>query len=102
MWLFEAGHGSFSKISSTMRGLCLDVVNGGEHDNFVRLATCEDFSGQFWTLSTTEGNFARFTTEFRGAEMCMDIVSGSGGAVDGMIKLLPCDGTSSQNWDDRQ
>lgn len=93
-WIWLAGHDSFSKLQSTLRGLCLDVVNGGERDNFLHVMPCENFSGQFITLSTTKGTWSKMMTEFRGLDMCMDVVAGN------MVQLMPCNGSSSQNWDE--
>jgi hypothetical protein len=68
--------------------LRLDVVNGGAFDNFVHLAPAADVSGQAWTMIPDSQGTFRLTTEFRGKDMCLDVVRvKNGGGLDGFLKL---------------
>jgi hypothetical protein len=78
------------KIYTQWKGaaLPLDVVNGGELDNFVHLAPAGNFSGQQWTMTPDEKGTFRLTTAFRGKDMCLDVVRvKNGGGLDGFLKL---------------
>jgi hypothetical protein len=77
----------------------LDVVNGGEFDNFVHLAPAADVSGQLWTMTPADHGTFRLTTEFRGKDMCLDVVRvKGGGGMDGFLKLAPCGNHEGQYW----
>ena len=74
----------------------LDVVNGGEFDNFVHLAPAAKVSGQDWTMRPDSQGTFRLTTDFRGPDMCLDVVNG--GPMDGFLKLAACGNFSGQFW----
>jgi hypothetical protein len=74
----------------------LDVVNGGEFDNFVRLSPAGDFTGQAWTITPDSDGTFRLTTEFRGPKMCLDVIDK--GPMDGFLKLTACGNHSGQYW----
>jgi hypothetical protein len=77
----------------------LDVVNGGEFDNFVHLAPAADVSGQAWTMTPDSDGTFRLTTEFRGNDMCLDVVRvKGGGGMDGFLKLTACGNHEGQYW----
>ena len=76
--------------------LRLDIVNGGELDNFVHLAPAADVSGQAWTMSPDSQGTFRLTTEFRGKDMCLDVVDK--GPMEGFLKLTACGNHSGQYW----
>jgi hypothetical protein len=86
-----AGAGSATaaplKIDTQWHGpaMPLDVVNGGEFDNFVHLVPAADVSGQAWTMTPDSDGTFRLTTEFRGPKMCLDVVDT--GPMDGFLKL---------------
>lgn len=76
---------------------CMDVVNGGTFNNYVRVAPCGNYSGQSWTTRQAAGGKRHtLTNEFNGAQMCMDVVLG--GRDDGDVVMSPCDGRKSQLW----
>ena len=77
-------------------GMNLDIVNGGQYDNFAHLAAAGNYSGQLWHLVPAPYGAYRLTTEFRGAGMCLDIVNG--GPLDNMAHLAPCADYSGQYW----
>lgn len=73
LWRFTAtGHGYY-RMTSPHRGndICLDVYNGGDQDNFGRVWGCDDYTGQHWQATGSNGAY-RLTTEFRGASMCLE------------------------------
>lgn len=77
--------------------MCMDVVNGGPFDKYVRVAPCGNYSGQSWTANAKgNGKRSTYTNEFTGAQMCMDVVLG--GRDDGDVIMAPCDGRKSQLW----
>ena len=51
------------KITTQWKGAAmpLDVVNGGEFDNFAHLAPAADVSGQLWTMRPESGGTFRLT-----------------------------------------
>jgi hypothetical protein len=89
------------KIFTQWKGaeMPLDIVNGGPMDNFVHLAPAADVSGQNWNMiPDTQGTF-RLTTQFRGKDMCLDVVRvKGGGGPDGFLKLTPCGNHEGQYW----
>ena len=86
------------KITTQWKGAAmpLDVVNGGEFDNFAHLAPAADVSGQLWTMRPESGGTFRLTTEFRGKDLCLDVIDG--GKLDGFVELTPCGNHSGQYW----
>ncbi|MFZ1106547.1 MAG: RICIN domain-containing protein, partial [Hyphomicrobiaceae bacterium] len=59
------------------------------------LQPCANVSGQFWKIRA-DGNWARLTTKFRGAGMCLDIFNG--GPDDNQPHLQTCANVAGQFW----
>ena len=92
-------------IYSQFKGadVVLDVVNGGQLDNFVHLMPKADVSGQGWIMTPDEQGTFRLTTQFRGKDMCLDVIRvKGGGGPDGFLKLMPCGNHEGQYWTSAQ
>ncbi|MGV3553124.1 RICIN domain-containing protein [Rhizobium sp.] len=96
-WADGDQDGNWIRLTSEMHGgnMCIDVDNGGELDNYVSIARCDNVSGQFWKRMDG-GDYAKLTTQFRGENLCLDIVNG--GETDGMAHLAPCADVKGQFW----
>ena len=87
-------HKIFPKDANLFRAM--DVINGGEKDNFIQLAEAGNFSGQFWRFHRTGDGSFNLTTLFRGTGMCADIFNG--GPNDNQVHLVQCANFSGQFW----
>lgn len=96
-WTDGDADGDWIRLTNETNGgnMCIDVDNGGDLDNYVSIAKCENVSGQFWKRMDG-GDYSKLTTQFRGADMCLDIVNG--GETDGMAHLAPCEDVKGQFW----
>lgn len=94
-WQFsDAGNGYYRmKVASRGSGICLDVYNGGDRNNFGRLWGCEDYTGQYWLVTGSNGAY-RLTTEFRGQSMCLRAFRNGGVGV----QLTRCNNSEGQLW----
>jgi hypothetical protein len=76
-------------------GTSLDVFNGTKN-NFLHLVPTQNTTGQFWRfVSNGDGTF-KMTTQFRGPDMCLDVVNG--GANNNEPHLTPCGNYQGQQW----
>ena len=89
-----AEQGTF-RLTTEFRGkdMCLDVIDGGKLDGFVKLTPCGNHSGQYWT-SQEEGGWLRLRPQFR--KLCLDVVNG--GPQDGFAHMAECGDYSGQHW----
>jgi hypothetical protein len=88
----------YYKLSTQFRGngMKLDVFNGGPKNNFTRLDSDQDVSGQFWRfVGNADGTF-RLSTLFRGPGRCLDIFNG--GPNNNQPHLTKCGNFSGQLW----
>lgn len=79
--------------------MCLDVVNGGAFDRYLRVAPCGDYSGQIWsTEPRMAGNgFLNYSNGFTGAKMSMQAIYG--GRDHNGVVMMPRDNFSKrQDW----
>ena len=87
------------RMTTMFRGeqMCLDIFNGGPHNNQPELRPCDNYSGQLWKISGPDGNgYHRLTTQFRGENMCLDIFNG--GPNNNQPELRNCDNYTGQFW----
>ncbi len=81
----------YYRLTTLFRGPenCLDIFNGGEHNNQPHLTECADYSGQYWNIRPSEKEgYYRLSTMFRGPDMCLDIFNG--GPHNNMPHLTEC------------
>jgi hypothetical protein len=65
-------------------------------NNKTRLTPCGNYTGQFWSLAPLGDDKYRMTTEFRGPNMCLDVVNG--GRDNNDTQLTSCGNYSGQIW----
>jgi hypothetical protein len=89
---------TYYRLSTEFRGadMCLDVYNGGQKNNLLRLDNCQNVSGQSWVITQERDGYYRLTTQFRGDNMCLDVVNG--GENNNRLQLAPCGNFSGQLW----
>ena len=68
----------YYKLSTEFRGIGmkLDVFNSGPKNNFTRLESEKNVTGELWRLRGNGDGTFRLSTKFRGANMCLDIFNG--------------------------
>jgi len=86
---------SYYKLSTQFRGtgMPMDVFNGGSRNNQARLDRDQNVSGQNWRFTPAGNGSWRLTTEFRGAQMCLDI-----NPPTNRPELRPCGNYTGQFW----
>ena len=93
----EANAQTRSRFTTMLRGasMCLDVINDGQNDK-LRLATCGNYSGQWWTIRPTgTAGLYRLTNEFTGTAKCVDVVND--GRND-RLQMATCGNFTGQTW----
>ncbi len=74
---------------------CFDVVNNGKNDQ-LNMVDCGAFSGQVWTLSSSEvAGYYHLTNKFTGDNKCLDVVNDG---TNNQINLSDCGSFSGQSW----
>jgi hypothetical protein len=88
LWTLFTGHGR-----------CLDIINDSADDKLM-MANCGRYTGQLWTLESTETQgLMQLKTEFTGAEKCLDVINDD---ADDKLVLAPCRDFTGQLWSLRE
>jgi len=94
--IYRLANAGFDRLGQKM---CLDVINGGPHNNELDSRECANFTGQFWRFSGTMTELRhlptyRMSTVFRGEDMCLTM---DGTLVDHVLRMAPCSDSQRDN-----
>lgn len=69
-------NGYYRIVNSEYPSSCLDIINDGKNNNQVTLAGMQNYSGQFWKItSLADGAFVRFTSLWHGENYSIDVLN---------------------------
>ena len=87
---------SYVRLTSLWQGSekCLDVINDGTN-NKVQLATCGNYSGQFWKMDPVNdlGDF-QLTNMWLGENKCLSAT----GPYNDVLEIIDCQGPLENTW----
>lgn len=89
----------YYRVSTLLQGsMSLDIFNGGNKNNMLRLDTYQIVSGQYWNFvpSETQKGYYRLKSMFRGANLCVDVING--GPNNNQLIMANCGEYSGQYW----
>lgn len=83
------------KTQFTGGNKCLDIINDG-NNNQPNMADCGNFSGQIWSVQSTQRQgLYRLKTQFTGEDKCLDVINDG---KNNRLTMATCGDFSGQFW----